>query len=275
MAMRSWLFVLFFLPGILLNGQGTVPTCQPDTTIADTLYGVFPLPYSPTRNPLGGISDTACLNTYFQFVFTLRIPEAFVIPNVGSVPINTVSMHPDTAVANLPAGLDYVCNPPNCIFPKASEGCIILFGTPTNPQDVKVHDLKIRGLLSSFIPIPITFPDSTFFAPGNYFLHIQPAGSPACTPSSVSELAATRLQLRNVPNPFSSTTDIEVISGIRGRFDFRVFDFTGNMIHREPVQIFQGENRISFNGSNLPNGIYIYTLTDGLTSVSRKMVLHR
>lgn len=272
--MKRLLFLLMLAPAVWLTAQTGTPTCKPDTTLADTLYGVFPLPYS-SRNPTGGISDTACLNTYFEYVFTVKVPDVFPIPGIGEFPIVSVSLNPDTAVANLPQGLDYVCNPPTCIFPKGTSGCIILYGSATNAAQVGRHDLKIRGLVSSFVPIPVTFPDSTLFAPGNYYLYIQPEGSPACKPSSINELAATQLQMHNVPNPFSSLTEIEVNSGIRGRFDFRVFDFMGKVMHRETVQIYQGQNRISFDGSQLPNGIYIYSLTDGLSSVARKMVIHR
>jgi hypothetical protein len=81
--------------------------------------------------------------------------------------------------------------------------------------------------------------------------------------------------MRNTPNPFHDLTTIEVNSGFRGRFEFRVSDFTGRVMHREPVQIYVGDNRIPFDGGGLPNGIYIYTLSDGIHSVSRKMVLHR
>lgn len=250
------------------------PICQPATNIPQNFAGVLPLPFTPAGNPGGGIKDTACLNTYFQYTFTIRVPETLTLQGVA-VPVNNVTLHPDTAIASLPKGISYACNPPNCIFPKSSSGCIVLYGSPENPTDVKTHNLSIRGTLNSFLPIPVSFPDSTLFAPGNYFLHVRPEGSLSCKTSNIRELAATRLQVRNVPNPFSGETEIEVSSRIRGRFEFRVYDFTGNLILRDPVQLFEGENRIRFFASELPNGIYIYTLTDGINSVSRKMVLHR
>jgi len=256
--------------------QGQVrPTCQPAANVPQSFAGgVLPLPYSPSGNPGGGIRDTACLNTYFQYTFTIKVPETVTLQGV-SMPVNNVALHADSAVANLPKGMQYACNPPNCVFPKAGVGCLILYGAPENPTDAKTHTLSIRGTLNSLVPLPLSFPDSTLFAPGNYFLHVRPEGSLSCKTSNTRELAATRLQVRNIPNPFSSETEIEVNSRIRGRFDFRVYDFTGNLILRDPVQLYEGQNLIRFSADDLPNGIYIYTLTDGLNSVSRKMVLHR
>ena len=272
--MRTGMLILWgVLQGVCLVGQ-VRPTCQPVSNVPQNFAGVLPLPFSPSIYPEGGIRDTACLNTYFQYTFTLKVPETFTLQGVA-VPINNIALHPDTAVSGLPRGLSYVCNPPNCVFPKATAGCVMLYGTPDNPADIKTHNLSIRGTLNSFLPIPISFPDSALIAPGNYFLHVRPEGSAACKTSNIRELAATRLQVRNVPNPFSNATEIEVTSRIRGRFDFRVYDFTGNLIWREPIQLYEGDNRIPFQNRNLPNGIYIYSLTDGINSVSRKMVIHR
>lgn len=272
--MRIGMLILWgVLQGTFLVGQ-VRPTCQPVSNVPQNFAGVLPLPFSPSTYPEGGIRDTACLNTYFQYTFTIRVPETFTLQG-ASLPVNNVTLHPDTAIAQLPKGLNYACNPPNCVFPKASSGCIILYGAPENPTDVKTHNLSIRATLNTALSIPVNFPDSSLFAPGNYLLHVRPEGSPACKTSNTRELAATRLQVRNVPNPFSGDTEIEVSSRIRGRFEFRVYDFTGNLILRDPMQLFEGENRIHFSAHNLPNGIYIYTLTDGINSVSRKMILHR
>lgn len=260
------------LAGVLV-AQQTV-TCKPDSTIPDTSYGVFPLPYSKT-NLKGGISDTACLNTYFDFVFTLSVPKSFNAGLFGELPVNSIQLSTTKAVENMPAGLSYTCNPPNCVFPAESRGCIIISGTPTDAADIGQTDLKIKGQVNSVLPIDITFPNAQLFTEGNYYLYIRPQGSAACRTSSTRELAATKLRMGNVPNPFSGYTQIEVDADIRGQFDFRVYDLMGRLIQRRPVQISQGINRISFEANDLAPGLYVFTLTDGLNTVSRKMVIGR
>lgn len=259
--------------GTALMAQQTV-TCVPDATLPDTAVGVFPVPYSKIT-PKGGISDTACLNTYYDFVFTLSVPKSFNAGLFGTIPVNSIQLSTTKAVENMPTGLSYTCNPPNCVFPSGTKGCIIIAGTPTDPANVGQTDLKIKGQVNSVLPIDITFPNAQLFDEGNYYLYVRPQGSAACRTSSTRELAATKLRMGNVPNPFTGSTQIEVEAEIRGQFDFRVYDLTGRMIQRRPVQIIQGINRIPFAANNLPPGLYVFTLTDGLNTVSRKMVIGR
>jgi len=268
--------ILFALAVLCLSTSllSQTVTCKPDPTIADTSYGVFPLPYSKT-NLKGGISDTACLNTFYDFIFTLNVPKSFNAGLFGTIPVNSIQLSTTKAVENLPTGLGYTCNPPNCTFPAGTKGCIIVSGTPTNPANVGVTDLKIKGQVNSVLPIDITFPNAQLFAEGNYFLYIRPQGSAACRVSSTRELAATKLRMGNLPNPFTGFTQIEVDSDLRGQFDFRVFDIMGRLIQRRPVQISQGINRIPFEAFDMSPGLYIFTLTDGLNTVSRKMVIGR
>ncbi len=257
--------------GTALMAQQTA-TCKPDASLPDTAVGVIPLPYSAT-NPKGGIADTACLNTFYDFVFTLAIPKTITLSGI-TLAINNVTIATSGAVKNLPSGLSYTCNPPNCVFKSGEKGCILIAGTPNNAINLGQNDLKIDGLVNSFLPVPVTFP-SEQFAAGNYYLYVRPQGSAACRTSSTRELAATKLRMGNVPNPFTGSTQIEVEAEIRGQFDFRVYDLTGRMIQRRPVQITQGINRIPFEANNLAPGLYVFTLTDGLNTVSRKMVIGR
>lgn len=257
--------------GNALMAQQTA-ACKPDASLPDTAVGVIPLPYSAT-NPKGGISDTACLNTFYDFVFTLAIPKSITLSGL-TLAINSVSIATSGAVKNMPSGLSYTCNPPNCVFKSGEKGCILIAGTPNNAINLGQNDLKIEGLVNSFLPVPVTFP-SDQFAAGNYYLYVRPQGSKACLTSSTKELAATKLRMGNVPNPFTGSTQIEVEAEIRGQFDFRVYDLTGRIISRRPVQIIQGINRIPFEANNLAPGLYVFTLTDGLNTISRKMVVGR
>lgn len=251
----------------------TIPTCKPAATLPDTVAGVFPLPYEPTTNPKGGISDTACLNTYYEYVLSVVVPPVFTAPGIGSLPLNRISMPTTNAIQNLPTGISYACNPPNCVFERNTKGCVILYGTPSNVANIGANNLIITGTVSSILDIPVTFPSTALGLPGNYFLYLRPSGSPACKTLSTNELLATRLKMTNFPNPYTGITQIEIESELRGAFDLRVYDFTGKIIHRQPVDLQRGINRFSFDGSQLAAGIYIYTLTDGLHAVSRKMVV--
>ncbi|MBK7873285.1 MAG: T9SS type A sorting domain-containing protein [Saprospiraceae bacterium] len=241
-------------------------TCTPDRTLPDSVV-IFPLPFSET-NPMGGINDTACIGEPFEFAVTVNVPATFASP-FGTVPINSIDMATDGAIRKIPVGIDYVCNPPNCIFPKDSSGCILLFGTVNDTAGV--YDVAIDFVIQSVIAFPISFPNPSLF-PGNYYLHVKPNGE--CV-TSTDDLADLGVSTKVRPNPFSGFAQIVINTPISGNFDFTVTDLLGRKIRRERVNLIVGENTIDFDGSELAAGVYIYTLSDGERQLSDKMIVQK
>jgi photosystem II stability/assembly factor-like uncharacterized protein len=79
---------------------------------------------------------------------------------------------------------------------------------------------------------------------------------------------------QNYPNPFNPTTKIEYCVPRKSEVYLRVYNTLGEIVAilvqetKEP-----GTYSVDFNGSDLPSGIYIYTLTAGEYNKSNKMVL--
>ena len=245
-------------------------TCEADGNLPDSVV-ISPLPFSPER-PGTGIMDTACVGSYFRLTLTFNIPLTYPTP-FGEIPINSVDIAPENAIDNLPAGFDYVCNPPDCIFPKAEKGCIVIFGTP-QPGSEGIYDLKVEATIrTGFLDPAVTMPDD--LEPGNYFLHVEEEGFANCFMVSTRETFATSFSISNHPNPSSGWTQIAVKAERSGAFDFVVRDVVGKVLHRERVQILPGDNLIDFDGSKLPNGFYVYSLSDGREIASRKLAISR
>ncbi len=81
----------------------------------------------------------------------------------------------------------------------------------------------------------------------------------------------------NYPNPFNTTTTIEFNLEKEQAVSLYVYDFTGKQIatllENETKSI--GKNQVNFDGSNLANGIYFYTiLSDGFKE-TKKMILSK
>lgn len=81
---------------------------------------------------------------------------------------------------------------------------------------------------------------------------------------------------QNYPNPFNPTTMISFHLGQAGFATLAVFDLSG----REVAWIVSknlptGDYQFSFDGGHLSSGIYIYRLTSGGSTLSRKMMLIR
>lgn len=270
--MMRRIFTLFIaaLFGASLFAQSG--TCTPDPNIPDTLVGVFPLPYDPATNPDGGIRDTACLNVPFQFVFTAVVNDTLTFGG-NRFPMDSVRLPVVGGVVNLPTGMTYSCNPPNCVFVANTKGCVVIYGTTTDPSQLGDHSLAITAqafLNGSTMPFPLVFPSPLLF-PGTYNLNVQNSDFGNCVNASATDILKDLVELKNVPNPFSGTTEIIAKTAVGGNFDFSVSDLTGKILHIEKIKIQRGENRIFFDGSDLPNGFFIYKLSNELGAVSGKM----
>lgn len=85
----------------------------------------------------------------------------------------------------------------------------------------------------------------------------------------------TRFYLgQNYPNPFNPTTIIDYSVPRPGPVTLKVYDVLG----QEVATLFSGMRRpgnytVTFDGSGLASGIYLYRLDAGATSITRKLVL--
>ncbi|MBI5464874.1 MAG: T9SS type A sorting domain-containing protein [Ignavibacteriales bacterium] len=81
---------------------------------------------------------------------------------------------------------------------------------------------------------------------------------------------------QNYPNPFNPTTAISFQLSADSRVLLTVYDLLGRevatLVNREMAA---GTYRVSFDGTKLSSGVYIYTFTAGGFSESKKMVLLR
>ena len=80
---------------------------------------------------------------------------------------------------------------------------------------------------------------------------------------------------QNYPNPFNPSTQIKFGITEASNVDLRIYDALGSevavLVSNEYLSA--GSYNVKFNASNLASGIYIYRLTSGANTVSRKMQL--
>ncbi len=81
-------------------------------------------------------------------------------------------------------------------------------------------------------------------------------------------------ELNNYPNPFNPTTVISFNLKEKDHVTIIVFDILGKEVARliDGIQL-EGEHSISFDGSNLPSGMYIYQLKGSNFNITKKMLL--
>ncbi len=242
--------------------------CVPDTTLQDSSFIVHPL---PLNEGVGGLAEfPACVNEPYELVFTLLVPDS--INNNGLlIDVSSASIETTGAIVGLPEGVNYFCNPPNCIFSDTLAGCIVLKGTPTSNNPPGEYELVISGVAQfGPLPFPVTFPG--ILAPGSYALTLQEEGACEGTSTSVNYLAE-QITLSNTPNPVQYQTNIEMTSLMEGDVQFKVFDNAGKEVHARNIRLNFGYNTLQFDASSLNNGMYFYTISDGRAMIYEKMVV--
>lgn len=271
---KTLLLSFLFLFALQLNTTfAQSGTCMPDTTAIDTTGGlgvIFPLPYDETTMT-GGIPITACNNQPFELVFTANVPLEVDYQGLLTLSVDSIEIT-EAGISNLPEGLTYACNPPNCIFEGGTFGCVVVYGTPND--EIADYNLQLNMMLYTDLIDQASVEPGTVF-PGTYTLTLEEENSGTCFVVGTSDILQENLQFGAIPNPFSDYTQIRVESGIRQSVFFEVHDLLGNELFVQPIDLQEGRNTIDFDGNGLAEGMYIYSLRKGSEVISKKMIINR
>lgn len=248
--------------------------CVPNEIYRDSMIGVYPPPDTMgVDDPDRGITESACINSGYEFVLTFKIPSDF-----NGFQLDSVVIAESGAVIGLPLGMSYNCFPENCVFtPADTIACLAIVGTANDQNTPGDFDLTINTTIyTPFITDEVPFPNNFLpGADGNYILKLLPEGDPNCFIAGVNDPINSNIQVTNSPNPFSTITNIEVISTFNEELDFTVYDMLGNLVHTRKVDLVEGENNFQFDGAHLSNGIYTMSLSNNLGAITRKIVVSR
>ncbi len=79
---------------------------------------------------------------------------------------------------------------------------------------------------------------------------------------------------QNYPNPFNPTTTISYSVAKTGNVELKVYDLTGKEVATLVNEVKPaGQYTVTFNGSDLTSGVYLYTLKSGDQTFTKKMSL--
>lgn len=249
---------------MLLSGL-SAQNCIPDTLYRDSTAGVYPGPITPT-NPNGGIDTFACIGQPFEFVFTVIIPDTF---SFNGLLLNLLSaqIEEQGAVSGLPDGISYSCNPPDCIFPADSIGCIVLQGIPTANNTAGEYEPVITMTINTNIfPITTSFPGAIF--PGKYILELRDEN---CMLTGIHSFALPD-GWNAYPNPVEDNWNLRYMADGMVQHQLIVSDITGRMVLNQEWTA-SGTQELSVPVGDWGNGMYIYRLTAGDRMVSGRLIV--
>lgn len=245
---------------IFTTGMISAQSCDPDTFYRDSTAGVYPRPITES-NPDGGIDTFACIDQAFEFVFTVIIPDTFSF-NGLSLDLLSANIAQTGAIAGLPEGIDYACNPPDCVFPADSIGCIILQGTPSNNNLAGDYEPVITMTINTNIfPVTTTFPGMIF--PGKYILELR---DESCLLSSQKNFKKD-MGLVSYPNPVQDVWTLSFDSGAGNYHLLRLTDLSGKVLLSREWRG-NGHQELNLDLSKLSSGTYIYSLVNETSTFS-------
>ncbi len=258
----------------------TIPTCSLNPTfISSNKIGVYP------DSATNFVSGT--VGVPYEQNITVKVPKDTVSGPL-TVCFNRFELSNPTGITNynLPPGLNFASSTaalangtinaaPSLIFPGNANNCGGIYGTPTTAGtwtlSLKVQPYTNVSLLGSCPNSPVVSGGSTTLAGPqllNYYIIKINA------PAGVQEIGKDKMGLyQNQPNPFSSTTDIKFY--VEGEDDatISVYNALGSIVYQQTVKTTLGENKITFNASNLSSGTYIYSLKYKNAITTKRMMV--
>jgi hypothetical protein len=290
--MKKILLPLFFLlTGLAASAQ----VCVPGTLTAPK--NAYILPDSATN------FANACPGTYYEQILYIKAAKdtaiATTIPIIGACVITARidSFVVDATIVGLPSYLSIQSvplplQPAGASAPKSNILRLVIPGDSL--ACVKVSGNVPPGTLAATIPltinlrvyldsmhstnaaaefgIPSVYPGrktDTLTGINDYRIVVYPT---PCWPTAVNTISTYNFNLvGNVPNPSNSMTQIVFESNIAEMYTLQVVNTVGETIFSKKVQAAKGMNYIPVDTKNIASGIYIYSLSDGKNSVSKRM----
>lgn len=222
----------------------------------------------PTCNDVGNpgemcpeVLPPATVNSPYSQVLTV-IPPATFEYNGQTVSIDKIKI---TNVENIPQGLTYECNPNNCEFAPTTpitRYCILLSGTPTTPgtYPLKIHVVPYISVFGIPTSLPEQVDDTSLVMIVNTASYAQIVNSSKFT------------LLPPQPNPFNASVSISFYSPYTSSVDLQIFDLLGNKVYEEKMISNKGENSFKFDGSNLKQGVYFYTVKNNKEHFVKQLI---
>lgn len=170
----------------------------------------------------------------------------------------------DVSISNL--GLSYSCNNNgssvnSCTFPSTIKCCGNIFGTPTMTG---TFDLRAYGTLwGTNFGITLSNP------------YISPSRTITILNStSVTEVSSERIQLSNSPNPAGDFTEINFQLENPSKVNISIYNVLGELVSKSQINASKGPNKYRLDTTDIPNGIYIYSLEAGKVLSGKMNVQH-
>jgi len=190
-------------------------------------------------------------------------------PDTANIGTGTITIHHVTvkSLQNKPTWLSYVCNPSTCEFVSTASRCVLTTGTPPAGSAGFYPITVLVDVYVSILGTPVAV--ATDYNSGMpLVVWVHPASW------GITEFANKGFGIiPPQPNPFNNETKIGCYTDKAQTVSFKVVDMVGKEVYSEKLNTNAGENYFNFNGNNLSNGIYFYSVIDAQNHVITKKMI--
>jgi len=235
---------------------GAQAQCTPDAQF--TLPGIYP-------DSATGLS-IAIVGQAYNEVITIISPldtSVMILGQAVPVTIQTIDL---TSVTGLPASFSYDCETANCAFSGGSTSCAVLTSPSPTVAEVGLHQIIMNTTTTVDAGLfGIQTQDDVI---DYYYINV------ANATAVVNQFNDFTFELKNIfPNPVNNNAKIQFISGNSADVVFTVFNHLGEKIEEKHIAASRGVNDIEVSANDYTNGMYLYSINNGMQIVSKRMII--
>ncbi len=241
---------IFLLAVVCFTLEQGFAQCIPDVSIVDS--GIYPDSATGLPHAYVGVAYSADIQ--------VRVPVDTIYFGLPAIidSINVIN------VTGMPAGFTYSCTPSRCSFPGGSNGCMLLQSSNPALNLVGVHPIVVEmTVYGRIFGTPQNIPSTN----DNYAIVIEN------NVAVISPVVNTFSVGQNVPNPSKNLTEIPLTMVNSGYVNIKITDLIGKVVYTSKVFLQKGNSNIPLNTSIFNKGLYIYTITNGINTASKRMII--
>ena len=192
---------------------------------------------------------------------------------------------------NLPCGLCWSLNKASKTYFPGEFGCFKITGTTSDAIGQYNLRLVLTAYLSGGGGVGQTVYPSTVDAAGIkiWFRVANSVGSctavdtsagaqdqvaaTSCPAAGINVVAANIASVNLQPNPMNSSAVLSFVAEKNATYTVKITDVTGKTISSKEVQAISGFNTSNIERGNISAGVYLLSLSDGVSSVTRKFTV--
>ncbi|HLP21762.1 MAG TPA: T9SS type A sorting domain-containing protein [Chitinophagales bacterium] len=234
---------------------------------------------SPASDSLPAVNNGEISTTVIQF-------KNFDTIAFGGQTLTIQTLKVDS-IGNLPTGLCWATNKANNTWANQEDGCIKINGTTCSTPGQ--HKLKI--IVTANVGINITTDADA--ANLKYFVRVKNLwdaetaidttqtsnnpfiayGNAAICGTSIKDAASNISTLNVAPNPFFNKAVVSFYSDKAGIMTERLTNMIGSEVFRKSTQVTTGLNTLMIDRNELPTGVYFYSISDGKSVATKRVVI--